>query len=157
MRPCRLPPPAALLVALLALTACADPPLNPPFWAGQSVAELRQAFPAGRTRLPDIAARIAARPSSYGGPGVLDSNGVFFKRDSRTGALQAERTPGQPVPPLRPVTATVYVWFEDNPPPPPTRTPHERQLMLLFDGDGRLVLLDRFDRPTTRRFMTTLF
>ena len=29
--------------------------------------------------------------------------------------------------------------------------------MLLFDGDGRLVLLDRFDRPTTRRFMTTLF
>ena len=144
-------------VALALLAGCTDPPLNPPFWAGHSVGQLRQEFPVGQTRIADVKARVNAPDTSFSGPGFLDAKNVFYKRDSRTGRLNAEHTLDQPTPPLRPMQALVYVWFENNPPPPSTRTAHERHLRLYFDADQRLVYLDRFDREPTRRNFNRLF
>lgn len=146
---------AGLASALLA--GCTDLPLNPPFWAAHSVGQLRQEFPVGQTRIADVKARVNAPDTSFSGPGFLDANNVFYKRDSRTGRLNAEHTLDPPTPPLRPMQTLVYVWFENNPPPPNTRTAHERHLRLYFDTDQRLTYLDRFDREPTRRNFNRLF
>jgi len=145
---------AGLAAALLA--GCTAPPLNPPFWAEHSVRQLRREFPVG-SRIADIKARVNAPDTSFSGPGFLDANNVFYKRDGRTGRLNAEHTLDLPTPPLRPMETVVYVWFEDNPPPPNTRTPHERHLRLYFDAKQQLVYLDRFDREPIRRNFTKLF
>lgn len=151
-------PLAGSLAALAAtwLAGCTDPPLNPPFWAGHSVRRLRQEFPVG-SPMGEVRARVNAPDTSFSGPGFLDANNVFYKRDSRTGQLKAEHTLALPVPPLRPMATLVYVWFETDPPPPNTRTAHERHLRLYFDAEQRLVYLDRFDREPTRRNFTRLF
>ena len=137
--------------AVLAMAGCVGPPINPPFWAGQSVGQLRRTFPVGQTRPEDVTARIAEARSSVGGTGVLDAHRVFFERDQR-GVLVSGQPgqPGQqPEAPLVPVSRVSYFWSETN--YPSDRTGYDRDLRFYFDGDSKLVYLERLDRDARSR------
>lgn len=137
--------------AVLAMAGCVGPPINPPFWAGQSVGQLRRTFPVGQTRPEDVTARIVEARSSVGGTGVLDARRVFFQRDQR-GVLvsgQPGQSGQQPEAPLVPVSRVSYFWSETN--YPSDRTGYDRDLRFYFDGDSKLVYLERLDRDARSR------
>jgi len=138
----------ATMAAVLVLAGCIGPPLNSPFWAAQSVSQLRSTFPVGQTRPQDVTARIVETRSSAGGTGVLDARKVFFQRDQR-GVLASSQAGQQPEAPLTPVARLSYFWSETN--YPADRTGYDRDLRFYFDGDNRLVHLERLDRDAQSR------